>query len=518
MKIRPEPKAVDPVEVLNAIYRRSIAAFGEGAFAVLEPTRTFSRNLATKALSHLLDRICKGEINRAVLNMPPRTGKSSWASVILPALLHALNPNLRIICVSYSSELAAKHARDYRTLITSPWYKKLSPGTRIDPAKNSESEISLIGGGFRLASSVRGTLTGRGGDIIIIDDSMRADDALSDAKRKTPKDWFDGTLLSRLDNKEEGVILIAEQRLHEDDLSAYVLAKGGWEHLCLPAIAEVDAEIPIGPGEVYKRKAGEVLMPDREPLEVLEALKKQMGAMLFAAQYQQNPVPVEGNIIKGEWFIKFDELPPSVRPWDRVIQSWDPASSPGVKSDYHACVTVARRGKRHYIVHVLRVRADYPDFLKLVISHRIGMGADIVLMENTALGKAVIQDIAKMPHVQNLVSITPREDKATRMAACSALIETGDVYLPNDADWLQTFRAELLQFPGGAHDDQVDALSQYLNWAKKNPRTDNVPAPSEGPDGSNGGASRYPDIAYGYCISLSGNDGPQFYVPKRHIY
>jgi predicted phage terminase large subunit-like protein len=507
-----EPPRIGHHEAMAAVYRNSFGAFAEQAFAVLEPARPFFRGVATLALVYLLDRIKSKEIKRAIINMPPRTGKSLWASVIFPAFLHGLDPTMRIVCVSYSAELAAKHARDYRRLITSLWYRALFHRTQIDAAKNSEDEISLTAGGYRIATSIRGTLTGRGGDLIIVDDSMRADDALSDAKRNTPIQWFRTTLLSRLDSKIDGAIIVVEQRLHEDDLSGELLKQEGWEHLSLAAIAEGGEEIPIGPNQVHRRAAGEILTPDRESAETLAAQRRQSGELAFSAQYLQCPIPVEGNIIKWEWFRKYDELP-AKRPWDRIVQSWDAASSPGVKSDYHVCITVARRGKRHYILHVLRVRADYPDFRKLVISHRLAMGADIVLMENTALGKAAIQDIEKMPGVQNLVPITPREDKATRMAACSALIETGDVYLPNDADWLQTFRAELLQFPGGAHDDQVDALSQYLNWAKKNPRSDMPAAADSDP-------SSRPPLLYGCCISLNyygDEDAPELYVPKRHL-
>ena len=178
--------------------------------------------------------------------MPPRSLKSICASVALPAWLLGHDPTRRIICASYAQELSVKLANDFRLVVTSDWYRRLFPHTRLDPQKNTETEVVTTARGYRLATSVGGVLTGRGADLIVIDDPMKPQDALSDTKRQAVQQWFDTTLLSRLDDQARGAILLVMQRLHVEDLAGHVLAKDGWAHLDLPAIAEAAADIPIG--------------------------------------------------------------------------------------------------------------------------------------------------------------------------------------------------------------------------------------------------------------------------------
>ena len=153
------------------------------------------------------------------------------------------NPRQRIICVSYSAELARKHANDCRAVMRSTLYGRLFPNTRISPAKDTELEFATTLGGNRLATSVGGTLTGRGGNLIIIDDPLKPQDASSQAARESTNQWYANTLLTRLDNKTQDAIVVVMQRLHLDDLVGHLLDQDGWTHLCLPAIAEYEQRI-----------------------------------------------------------------------------------------------------------------------------------------------------------------------------------------------------------------------------------------------------------------------------------
>ena len=218
-----------------------------------------------------------GEIKRLIILMPPRNLKSICASVALPAWLLGRDPTRQIICVSYSADLAAKHARDCRAVMMAPWYQSVFPSTRIDPAKSAETEFMTTQRGFRLATSTGGTLTGRGGDILIIDDPMKPADAQSDARRLDCQQWYSNTLLSRLDDKVNGAIVLVMQRLHIDDLAGYLMEQEGWEVLSLPAIAEVEQVVPIGPGKVHYRRVGDVLHPEREPLAGAGAAQSRDG-------------------------------------------------------------------------------------------------------------------------------------------------------------------------------------------------------------------------------------------------
>ena len=219
-----------------------------------------------EAIAYQLERVRRGEVRRLIINMPPRSLKSIAASVAFPAFLLGHDPSRRVICVSYSGDLAKKHSNDFRAVLELPWYQAAFPMTRIGPFKNSETEIELTARGFRLATSVGGTLTGRGGDVIVIDDPLKPDDAFSETKRSAANQWFTNTLLSRLDDKRTGAIVVVMQRVHVDDLTGFLLGQSDeWEVLSLPAIAESDQVIPLSAERTYLRRSGEALSPEREP-------------------------------------------------------------------------------------------------------------------------------------------------------------------------------------------------------------------------------------------------------------
>jgi hypothetical protein len=261
--------------------------------------------------------------------MPPRSLKSISASIAFPAFVLGLDPGRRIICASYSGDLAKKHSNDFRAVLEPSWYKSTFPITRIGPFKNTETEIELTARGFRMATSVGGTLTGRGGDIIIFDDPLKPDDALSETKRTAVNQWFNNTLLSRLDDKRTGAIVVVMQRVHMDDLTGFLTETSDeWELLSLPAIAPFDECVPVWNGQVHQRKAGEALSPEREPLDVLKALQLQLGSDAFSSQYQQMPIPPGGAMVKRHWIQRYSELPPTSERLV-ILQSWDTASKGG---------------------------------------------------------------------------------------------------------------------------------------------------------------------------------------------
>ena len=293
--------------VLRNALKTDFCAFMEKAFQTICPGQTFWPNWHLEAIGYALQRVAAGEIKRLIILVPPRSLKSICASVALPAWLLGRDPTRRILCVSYSADLAAKHARDCRAVMMAAWYMSLFPTTRID--KSAETEFTTTQLGFRFATSTGGTLTGRGGNIIIIDDPLKPTDAHSDARRLDLQQWVGNTLFSRLDDKNTGAIVLVMQRLHIDDLAGYLKEQGGWEVLSLPAIAEVEQEVSIGPNKVHHRRVGEVLHPDREPLAVLERLRAEMGSYDYNAQYLQAPVPLDGNMIKWEWFVFFSDRP-----------------------------------------------------------------------------------------------------------------------------------------------------------------------------------------------------------------
>ena len=446
----------------QATLRKDLSSFIQKTFSTVDPSATYRHNWHIDAVACPLEQCMQGEIRPLLIPLPPRNLKSIFASVAFIAWVLGIDPTRRIIDVSYSEDLAKKHSRDCRAVMESPWYRALFPWTRLDPRKNTELEFVTTQRGFRLATSVGGTLTGRGGNIIIIDDPLKPTDAMSEAKRETVKQWYNGTLYSRLDSKVDDVIILVMQRLHVDDLVGHVLKQEEWVHLNLPAIAETYERIQTGPGRYHVRQPGDLLHPAHEPLEALERQKRINGSYFFSSQYQQAPMQPGGTMIRWDWFRFYDEVPP-LGENDRIIQSWDTASKAGELHDYSVCTTWQEHDGDYYLIHVYRERLEYPDLKRKVIAQAEQFEADVVLIEDKGSGTHLIQDL-NYEGIVRPIDILPEGDKVTRMAAQSAKIEAGYVYLPESAPWLQDFMTEILQFPLGRHDDQVDSLSQFLGW------------------------------------------------------
>ena len=290
----------------DAILRRHFELFLRRCLMTLNPGQNYLPTGTSKRSRISSSGYRRGEITRLIINMPPRHLKSLTVSVAFPAFLLGHEPWHRIFVVSYGSDLSSKHASDFRSIAELRWYQRAFNRMRI--ARSLEDEVSTTARGFRKSTSVYGTLTGLGGDVFIIDDPQKPVDAQSDAQRNRLNHWFSNTLLSRLDSKEKGIIIVVMQRVHLNDLSGYLMESGGWEVLSLPAIAEQDERIAIGDNEFHVRRAGEALHPELELLDSLKALQRQIGSD-FAAQYQQSPVPPGGAMIRREW-LRYYEKPP----------------------------------------------------------------------------------------------------------------------------------------------------------------------------------------------------------------
>jgi hypothetical protein len=223
--------------LLAAILRNDLYSFIRAIFALVSPGVLFNANWHIEAIAYALMRIMRGEIRRLIITVPPRTLKSISASVAFPAFVLGHDPRRRIISVSYAEGLARKHANDTRAVMRSTLYSRLFPRTLISPAKDTELEIATTLGGQRLAASVGGTLTGRGGNFIIIDDPMKPQEAYSQVARENVKQWYSNTLLTRLDDKSRDAIVVVMQRLHVDDLVGHLLEQGDWTHLNRPGFA-----------------------------------------------------------------------------------------------------------------------------------------------------------------------------------------------------------------------------------------------------------------------------------------
>ena len=463
----------DQKRLVEALYRQKLSAFIQRCFGEINSGQAYNHNWHVDAITWHLEQVANGTIKRLLITLPPRNLKSISASVAFPAWVLGHDPSKRIVCVSYANDLAIELSNKTRQILSSTWYRHLFPAMGIDRRKDTETEVRSTKGGYRFATTVGGALTGRGGSLIIIDDPMKAADANSETTRKKVNQWYDQTLQTRLDNKKDDAIILIMQRLHVEDLAGHVLNQEGWSHLNLPAIAEEPMRVPISDQEYYNRGVGELLHPAREPQHILDDLKRSMGSAIFSAQYQQQPVPADGNMVKWKWFERYTSLPEKTYR-HKIVQSWDTASKGHELADYSACVTALVGKTDIHILNVYRDRLDYPELKKKIIAMRKLWKTESILIEDKGSGIGLKHDLKK-DGIRS-IPIEPKGDKEVRLSTCSAKIEEGSILIPNDAPWLDEFKNELLAFPNGKHDDQVDALSQLINWwrTKRTYTLDNV--------------------------------------------
>ena len=458
--------------LLRAVLRRDLPAFVERVFATLDPGTDFVPNWHYETICWALSRVMRGEVRRLIVNVPPRSGKSLMASVAWPLFLLGHDPTRRVICVSHTEDLARKFSVDRRTVAQSQWYRDLFPAMQLAGPRPRDLELTTTQHGSTFAAGVGGAVLGRGADVIVVDDPIKALDALSQAERRRVAEFYDNTLLTRLNDKQRGAVVIVMQRLHQDDLVGHVLSRDDWEVVSLPAIAAEASEHPLSdtPGDIYQRAAGELLHEAREPREVLEAVRRAQGSLTFQAQYLQDPVPPGGNVIKRSWlrFYSDAEWPEH---FDQVIASWDTASTLGEASDFSVGTVWGAVGLDYYLLDVVRQRLEVPDLRRAIVRLSQYWQADATLIEDTELGRAVAQDLNRVGLLRPSLH-RPRYDKEARLLAQSARFESGQVHLPAEATWLADYMSELLAFPNGRHDDQVDSTSQALNYL-----TARTPAP-----------------------------------------
>lgn len=452
----------DRVAFLNGILRKDIPSFIQRSFATVDPGTKYLHNWHIDAIAFQLERIARGEITRLIITMPPRSLKSIAASVAFPAWLLGKNPRKKIVAVSYAEGLSEKLALDCMKVLNSPWYQACFPQTRIAKGRGARSDFETTMGGGRFSTSVGGSVTGRGGDIVIIDDPHKPEDMGSQVRRVAVLDWYRSTLLSRLNDPQTSPIIVIQQRVHEEDLAGMLIEQGGWTHLNLPAIAEERAEYQLTREKSIILREGSLLHQDRLPRDLLDCRREELGSYVFAAQYQQRPAPLGGGIVKWDWFQTYD-VAPQRQDGDRRVQSWDTASKASEANDYSICMTWLVRGASAWLLDVFRAKLEFPELRRRIEDEAHRQRASLLLIEEAGSGVQLIQDLLANSNL-NVTGMIPKDDKATRLLAVTPLIEGRRIAIPKEATWLADFQREIVLFPKGKHDDQVDSLSQFLKW------------------------------------------------------
>lgn len=450
------------VELLNSILRQDLVSFVAKCFKELNPGKDYSDAWYIDHIVYELERVANDETFRAILAMPPRFGKSTIVSVIFTAWILGRNPALRIICASYSWDLAAKLSTDFRKIVESAWYKKLFPEFEIDAGKCSEREIRTTKNGGRFSTSVGGPTTGLGGDYLILDDIIKADDALSETMRQSAINWMENTAFSRLDDPKKGKIILIGQRLHPDDPIGYLLEKTTWRYICLPLVCQETKAYRLARVGGYVEhvwKAGELLDSHRWDEKSLATLKAQTTTPVYNAQYLQAPQYTGDSYIDWSWFQRF-AVPPQ---FDYLVISVDPANTTNSTSAYSVCMVIGILGEDSYIIQVDRQRVGYELLRARIAQLAEDYRADLVIIESSGVGYALLDSFRSSKEFE-VVSCGPLTNKEARMIPVLPVIECGKVSLPEAAPWLGTFRQEIQAFPNSKYKDQVDALSQFLGY------------------------------------------------------
>ncbi|APR98534.2 terminase [Wolbachia endosymbiont of Folsomia candida] len=497
--------------------------FIELCFQTVVPGCEYNDYKYIKVIADRLEAASVGKVRRVIFNMPPRSMKSICISVAWPAWILGNQPTARIIVASYSQNLSEKHSLDTRCIMQSDWYKELFPEVKLSKDQNTKYKFQTLQRGFRIATSVGGTLTGEGGDFIIMDDPLNPAQALSETFRKRAKNWCDQTLITRLNDRKKGVIVLVMHRLHMEDLTGHLLSKPKniWHHICLPMISEKAETIyssktaptfpvisppsspvipapsfPVIPARdagiqknnehrsqcrstgmtpycstgmmppteiLYSREEGQLLYPLDGGKEEVEMIKIELGSYAFAAQYQQNPLPLSSGIIKQEWLKRYKNFPDNL---SHVTQSWDTAVSTSDASDFSVCTTWAKIENKFYLLDVYRAKLEYPKLKEQVLSLESRWAPHAILIEAKTSGQQLSQELKIISDLP-IIEIVPHNDKLTRFHQIVPIIESGRVFLPHQAGWLSDFEYEVMIFPEARHDDQVDSMVQYLQWVRK---------------------------------------------------
>jgi predicted phage terminase large subunit-like protein len=460
------------------LLKLSLKEFVEQAWGILEPVSTLVWNwhldLVCEYLTLIRDENFKtvcGDLEGIIFNVPPRTMKSLLITVFFPIWVWTTDPSRRFMFVSYSEKLSTQHSIFRRSIIESEWYQKeWSSVFTLSRDQNVKSHYGNSSRGVMFSTGMQATATGMGGDILIFDDPLNPEQAISQVEREAVNLRFDTTFRSRINDPTKGVKIIIMQRLHELDLTGHVLARESsrWEHVSLPAVAPKDKswKFPLSK-KIENQKEGDLLWAERLPQSFLDSQRVGMGSWAFNGQYQQTPAPLDGGIIKRQWVRFYRQMPEK---FEFMVQSWDCTFSGGQENDFVAGQVWGRCGGKYFMLPYRTYdRLDFgPTMAAIKACNAKFPQANAVLIEDKANGPAIISELQK--EIAGVIAVNPEGGKLARAQATAPLWESGSIELPDPqifgCTWIEDYLHNICTFPKAAHDDDVDATSQALIYMR----------------------------------------------------
>jgi predicted phage terminase large subunit-like protein len=494
--------------VLEPAPRMPLRQFVEQAWPILEPESLFIPNWHIDAICAHLEAVIDGRIRRLVINVPPGFMKSLLVCVFWPAWIWTFRPGWRGIFSSYAGDLAIRDSVKCRTLIESEWYKgTFAPSWQLASDQNVKSYFQNTRMGFRLSLSVGGKGTGFRGHCVVVDDPLNVKDAFSDLALDEAVRWWDKTMSTRLSDQRTGARVVVMQRLHEKDLSGHVLRRGGYDHLCIPMEFEPTRRCVTSIGfQDPRTEEGDLAFPELFPASVVEELKTDLGSDGAAGQLQQRPTAAEGGIFKRTWWKRYDAIPPVFR---ELAFSLDCTFKDTDGTDYVCGGVWGRINADLYLLDFLCARLDFVATLAFLREiHAKWPHVFAKLVEDKANGPAVISALQR--EIPGLIAVDPEGGKVVRARAASPIVESGNVWLPNNehaqriarewlavaekpgswlpakyvrpklvrndylgemVEWVSEYIDQHAVFPAGVNDDQVDMTSQVIIRLYKKPGT-----------------------------------------------
>lgn len=449
----------------------SFYEFFKQAWHIVEPSIELSTNWHHKYLCDILqkeaERIIanKPKTKDIVINIPFRSTKSLLVTVMFPVWAWIKNPKFRFITASYSADLSIEHATRSRDIINADWFKdRWGDIFHIKKDQNLKARYENNFLGVRRATSVGGTVTGQGGDFLLVDDPVSPQHAASEIERENANEWYRTTFYSRLNNPLTGVRIVIMQRIHDNDLSGFLLSNGNsrlkYKHICIPAELSDDLK-----PKILKDNYDEngLFWSDRFSKDILDDYKQALGSYGYAGQLMQTPTPLNSGMIRSDWF-KIDQYKHTTEQTvvDFVI---DPAYTANEKNDPSALLAYTFKDNKWQIIDCVNVYKEFPDLVRFIpqwVAKNGYTNRSRVYVEPKASGKSIVQTLKKETGLNVREDKPPSKDKVARVQDISASLETGRVSLLK-GDWNEEFIQQLIKFPSGKHDDMVDCLVMAIN-------------------------------------------------------